>query len=254
MRIILSPSKTMAISGSGISHSVGEVLANRIAMHLAQLSTADIMKFLKLKEDKAIALKNLYRDFNQAAFGIAGSSFTGLAFKSLDWNSLSDDAKEFSANHLVILSGLYGILRPTDMVKAYRLDFENRIFKNISNDEWESFEEIVSEPISKHNLTSLWAPIINRELAMDDLIINLASKEYSAAVNHPNMHTVIFEDFKGGKWKQMSTSSKKMRGAMARFILENKILKIEGLPDFINGYKLHKQVSKVITYRKIIEA
>ena len=80
-------------------------------------------------------------------------------------------------------------------------------------------------------------------------LINLASKEYSTVMNHPNVYTVIFEEFKNGKWKQLSTMSKQRRGKLARYVVEQEIRDIDELPNDFQGFvKLAED--KIIKYRK----
>lgn len=162
-------------------------------------------------------------EFKQAVYAFNGDVYTGL-----DAYSLSEEATLAMQEKLLILSGLYGILRPTDSIEPYRLEMGTKM------------------PIAEvKNLHDYWKPIVskylNKEVSQEDIIVNLASNEYFGAVDTKKINaTIITPDFKElreGKLKVVSFFAKKARGLMTRFILENNINDIDGLKQFnAEGY------------------
>jgi len=160
-----------------------------------------------------------------AVFAFRGEVFTGL-----DIDSFSKEELDYTQNHLRILSGLYGLLRPMDIILAYRLEMGTKI--SIGN---------------KKNLYAFWGDEITNHLnealtqQKDDILINLASNEYFKSLNlkklNAQIFTPIFKDNKNGQYKVISFFAKKARGQMLRFILKNKISNPEDLKHFEeNGY------------------
>lgn len=249
MKVVLAPSKTMQLSGVGETKPFNLGITKVLVEHMQDISEEDLRQSLKIKEDKAKEVKKLYLNFANAQTAMAAEAFTGLAFKNLDWKSLSAKAKAFGKENLLIFSGLYGILRPCDIVKLYRLDFENRVFKNITAEKEAEFIKISGTNLNKLTLSNLWKSSINEFLQNEDFIINLASKEYSVVIDHPLVYTVIFEEFRNGKWKQLSTMSKQMRGKLARCILQNEMSAIDELPEVFEGFEKLVE-NRIIKYRK----
>ena len=170
-----------------------------------------------------------FRDWNadfdfsnarQALFAFKGDVYTGL-----DAYHLKDQDIDFAQQHLRMLSGLYGLLRPLDLMMPYRLEMGTKL-KNIRG----------------HNLYEFWGSIItdqiNQDLAEIDakVLVNLASDEYYKSVNEKKIQAEIvkpvFLDQKNGKYKVISFYAKKARGLMARYLIENKLSQVEQLKAF----------------------
>ncbi|MDY6798933.1 MAG: peroxide stress protein YaaA, partial [Pseudomonadota bacterium] len=159
----------------------------------------------------------------------AALAFNGDVYTGLDARSFSDKEFEFVQRHLRILSGLYGILRPLDLMQPYRLEmgtrFENRRGKD---------------------LYAFWGSRITDELnrllkADDGVLINLASNEYFKSVHKKELDARVitpqFKDWKNGQYKMISFYAKKARGLMCRYAIQNGITKAEDLKDFnLDGY------------------
>ncbi len=163
-------------------------------------------------------------DPRPAIYAFAGDTYTGLAAKSLD-----ADALDWARGHLRILSGLYGVLRPFDALQAYRLEMGSRLHS----------------PRGK-SLYDYWGDRIGRTLAADAqavgsrVLVNCASTEYfgavdAAALGLPVITPVFLDSTEEREAKIISFHAKKARGAMARFILENRITDAKGLCDFTTG-------------------
>lgn len=219
MKIILSPSKTKALNGVATKAPADAALTKRIAAHLAAMPVAALGKALKVDDEKAMQWHTFYENFDTAPTGAAALSYSGLAFKNLNWAGLDPKAAAFGEDHVCILSALYGPLTPSTAITAYRLDFENKVFSK-------------GEP----SLYDLWQPVIQCALMDEDWILNLASKEYSEAVSNPRMITIEFLECKKGQWKQWSTSSKQMRGRLAHYMVANQCTKLDELPLALDGF------------------
>lgn len=167
----------------------------------------------------------------QAVYAFDGDVYTGL-----DVYSLPEEKLAVLQDKLRILSGLYGLLKPLDLMQAYRLEMGTSI------------------PIGKSkNLYEFWKPIItkalNSELQKDELFINLASNEYFSAVETKTLKVPIitpeFKDYKDGKLKMISFFAKKARGLMVRYIIDTNAETIEDLKGFnYEGYAFDSNLSK----------
>ena len=223
MKIVLSPSKTKTITNAAsntVNHAVRDGqfqphLTQEIIKHVQSLDVTALGKALKLKDDKAQALFDFYQSFESQPVGIACESYDGIAFKYLDWQNLSEEAKAFGESHLVVMSALYGVVEPTMGVRDYRLDMVDKV---------------------GINLYDIWGETVDAYFHKEDWILNLASKEYAKMVNHPKVVTIEFWELRGDTFKQMSTSSKMSRGVMAHECLTRQVKHVRDLPREINGF------------------
>lgn len=162
-------------------------------------------------------------------------AFTGEVFRSIDMNSLAENKHPLLQERLRILSGLYGLLKPLDLIQPYRLEMGTRL-----------------QVGRKENLYKFWgntlANALNEELLEGELFINLASSEYFKAVPKKvlkvPMITPVFKDFKNGQYKTIMTFAKKARGLMVRYLIDNNIETLEGLKGFhTGGYGFSEEMS-----------
>jgi cytoplasmic iron level regulating protein YaaA (DUF328/UPF0246 family) len=168
-------------------------------------------------------------------------AFKGDVYTGLDAESFSEADFSFAQQHLRILSGLYGVLRPLDLLEPYRLEMGTRL-KTASGD----------------NLYQFWGDRItaalNEELkTSDDVVVNLASNEYFKAVQpkalNARLITPVFKDFKNGQYKIISFYAKKARGLMSRYIIQNRIDAPEAIKAFdLEGYYFSPEQSKGDTW------
>lgn len=155
-------------------------------------------------------------------------AFNGDVYVGLDAYSMSDDDLLFAQDHLRILSGLYGLLRPLDLIQPYRLEMGTKFVNAGGKD-----------------LYAFWgdklAKLLNQQLKKldSDVLINLASNEYFKAVDSKALQaeviTPVFKDYKSGKYKVVSFFAKKARGLMSAYIIKNKLTKPEQLKKFNSG-------------------
>ena len=164
-------------------------------------------------------------------------AFTGDVYQGLDPDSLSNDDFQYAQKHLRILSGLYGVLKPLDLIQAYRLEMGTKFVNQSGKNLYEFWGETLNQHVAK-------------ELAKQDnsVLVNLASNEYFKALKAKSLDnriiTPTFKDFKNGQYKMISFFAKKARGLMTRFIIQNQIDHPEGLKDFnLEGYYFDKKSS-----------
>ncbi|WP_375203569.1 peroxide stress protein YaaA [Hyphococcus sp.] len=168
----------------------------------------------------------------------AALAFNGDVYLGLDAASLSNDDLSFAQDHVRILSGLYGLLRPLDAIQPYRLEMGSRL-----------------KTPRGANLYDFWGDKISREIDKavkahkDPTVVNLASNEYFGAVDRKALKapvvTPVFKDVKDGEAKIISFFAKRARGMMARWAAENRIERAEDLKDFaVEGYAFRPGDSK----------
>ncbi len=167
----------------------------------------------------------------------AGLAFDGDVYWGLEAHSLADDALAYAQDHLRILSGLYGVLRPMDAIQPYRLEMGTRM----ANARGKSLYEFWGDRIADR----LEADLRGHD---DKTVVNLASTEYFKAVDTKALgRTVIgakFLNVKDGKPRSLMYYAKYARGAMARWIMENRVDRAEGLKDFnAGGYAIDAAAS-----------
>ena len=163
-------------------------------------------------------------------------SFTGEVYRGLDAASLSDTDIQYAQKSIRVLSGLYGILKPLDGISPYRLEMGTR-FSAMKN---------------QKNLYEYWGDqltnSLDAELDESDVIINLASKEYSKAIKLKSLSqkviTPVFKDFKNGKLKTIMMYAKRARGSMARYIVQHKIQDNSDLKSYnVDSYSYDENLS-----------
>ncbi|MFT6746582.1 MAG: cytoplasmic iron level regulating protein YaaA (DUF328/UPF0246 family) [Glaciecola sp.] len=211
----------------------------RLAKTLKKLSVKNIGNLMSLSLELASLNHDRYQKFEieqtNKVSKPAAFIFNGEAYAGLDVHSFSQKELSFANNHLRIISGLYGLLKPLDFIQPYRLEMGTRL------------------PVGKNkNLYEFWnkdiCNDINDSISKDDIIINLASNEYFKAAKSkylkPRIITPVFKDFKNGEFKTIMVYAKKSRGQMSRFIIQNEITDPEMLKNYdVNGYQFNDNLS-----------
>lgn len=244
MIVLLSPAKTLDFSPVDIqTFSQPRLLkdSEKLVKILKKKSTASIQALMKISEKIAALNVERYRQFSipfttenakPSIFAFKGDVYVGLEADDFDEQDLS-----FAQNHLRILSGLYGLLRPLDLMQSYRLEMGTKL----KNGRYKNLYEFWG-----NRITSL----INEDLknANSKTVLNLASKEYFSSVNpkglNANLVTVHFKEQRGDTLKVIAFNAKKARGAMAKQIIKYKITKAEDLkPLVVNDYIFNENLS-----------
>ena len=160
-------------------------------------------------------------------------AFKGDVYSGIDASSMSQDELEFAQDNLRMISGLYGVLRPLDLIAPYRLEMSTKLVNEMGN-----------------NLYQFWGDKISRVINEDEseVIINLASNEYFKAIDKKSLNAeiinIIFKENKGGEYKVIGIYAKRARGLMARYMIDNKVLSPEGLKNFsLEGYRYRDNLS-----------
>ena len=247
MLILLSPAKGQNFEPSQTAVHVSEPRllskSNELIEILRLYSPDELMTLMNVSEKignlTAERFASFTTPFNELNAKPAGFAFSGDVYKGLAIDEFTESDLEFAQNHLRILSGLYGVLRPLDLIQPYRLEMGTRLDTKAGSDLYQYWGSSISE--------SLMADLEEHE---DDLVINLASNEYFKAVSasgiHTNINTPVFKDFKNGKYKIISFFAKNARGAMARWIVKEKVKKAIDLVNFReDGYEYNEELSEV---------
>ena len=200
---------------------------------------AQIASLMKLSDKLSLLNVSRYQEWQQshtqdnsrpAVYTFMGDVYTGL-----DAYSLSVEDIAYAQKNLRILSGLYGLLKPLDLMQAYRLEMGTKLTNNRGS-----------------NLYQFWGDIIvdklNSELEDGELVVNLASNEYFKAVNKKKLATRLispnFLDEKNGQFKVISFYAKKARGLMARYLIENRCQTLADIQAFdLAGYRYDPEQS-----------
>jgi len=245
LKIVISPAKSLDFESKlpTEAHSEASFLkeSKKINRLLKKESPKELSKLMKIS-DKLSEL-NWQRNqdwklpFTNENARPAVYTFNGDVYTGLDVYNLPKEKIGQLQNSLRILSGLYGVLKPLDLMQAYRLEMGTKF------------------PVGDaKNLHSYWRPIVtkklNSELEEGELFVNLASNEYFAAVDVKTLKspviTPIFKDWKNDKLKVISFFAKKARGSMVRYIIDTEAQSIEDLKGFnYEGYSFSEEYSKL---------
>jgi cytoplasmic iron level regulating protein YaaA (DUF328/UPF0246 family) len=245
MLSVISPAKTLDFDSPPTTRrsTQPEFLEQAAALvaDARQLEPSDIRSLMGVSEN--IAELNHRRFMNwQQPFSLDNAKQAILAFKGdvytgLEAETLSAAQLAFAQKHLRILSGLYGLLRPLDLMQPYRLEMGLKFANSGGGNLYEFWGDRISESLNRQ-LRRSGSPVL----------LNLASNEYFKSV-HPGaldgeVITPVFKDLKGGKYRVISFFAKKARGQMARFIIEGEITDVAALKKFrAGGYRYNSSMS-----------
>jgi len=172
------------------------------------------------------------KNARQAMFAFKGDVYTGLDAYSMDEKSI-----HFAQDHLLILSGLYGLLRPLDLMQPYRLEMGTKLNTSAGKNLYEFWDLQITEAINKQ-----------LKAIKSDTLVNLASNEYFKSVKAKDIKgqiiTPAFKDYKDGQYKMIGFYAKKARGLMARYLIDNELSDPEQLKAFDSeGYCYNPNLS-----------
>ncbi|WP_127959978.1 peroxide stress protein YaaA [Serratia microhaemolytica] len=238
MLIIISPAKTLDYQSPLATQrfTQPELLAQseQLIRYCRQLTPAQIASLMSISDKLAGLNAARFADW-QPVFNLHNARQAVLAFKGdvytgLQAEDFSEDDFDFAQQHLRILSGLYGVLRPLDLMMPYRLEMGIKLVTPHGSDLYQFWQQTITEKLN-HAL----------QQQGDEFIINLASDEYFKSVHAQKLDGVvikpIFLDQKQGKFKVISFYAKKARGLMSRFIIKNRLTTREQLTGFnLAGY------------------
>lgn len=249
MLMVISPAKTLDYSGADYPHFTvpevlekSEVLVNQLSTY-EPLQLSDLMKI----SDKLAALnRQRYQDFEtpftpenakQALLVFNGDVYRGIRVSEYD-----DEDLAFAQKHLRILSGLYGVLRPLDLMQPYRLEMGTKLKTEKGKNLYEFWGTQIAELINEA-LVSAAAPCL----------VNLASNEYFKSIDRQVLKAKVlnlaFKENKSGVYKIVAIHAKRARGLMVDFAIRNRVENVEQLKDFdAAGYRFEKDESAPDTW------
>jgi len=243
MKIIISPAKSLNFETKtpvkeytqpiflAQAERLNKILKKKSARVLSKLmSISDNLGSLNYERNQEWNLPFTPENAKQAIF-----AFTGEVYRGLDVNTMPKEKLPQLQDKLRILSGQYGLLKPMDLMQAYRLEMSTKLKVG-----------------TKINLYQFWGNTItkalNDELEEDEIFVNLASNEYYKVIKPKELKvpviTPVFKDFKNGEYKTIMTFAKLARGQMVRYIIENDIDTIDDLKGFnVGGYGFDANLS-----------
>ncbi|MEH6644421.1 peroxide stress protein YaaA [Sulfitobacter sp.] len=246
MLVVISPAKRLDWAERDVTTTAPDFQedAVRLVKTARNLTLGDIKSLMSLSDDLAKLNRDRFKAFEEtpstdltrpAALAFAGDTYQGLEVDSLDADELA-----FAQEHLRILSGLYGVLRPLDAIQPYRLEMGSRLKTRRGKNLYEYWGSDLSRALNAQ-----------AEATDSDVLVNCASQEYFGAVDLEALKLRVItpqfmEDKGDGKGpKIVSFFAKKARGAMARFVMQNRISDTDGLFDFdTGGYAYTPSLSK----------
>lgn len=245
MITIISSTKSLDMDREfSVSDGTEPVFSNealKLAGVLNTYSKEELMKAMKISEKLAEVNLKRYEEliYNKGIKKEALFSFSGEVYKAMQPFLYSEEQVEFAQSHLRILSGLYGVLRPLDKIKEYRLEMATKL-----------------KPFEEKDLYSYWTNKITENVLSDleghesRIILNLASLEYSKTIDRDKLKNVEifdveFKENKNGQFKIVGTYAKKARGTMASYIIKNSIDSIDEVKQFQEEeYTFNAELSK----------
>lgn len=247
--ILISPAKTLDFEtpASIKRFSQPDFLSDteKLVEQLRQLSASEISSLMKISDKLGELNRDRFQtwqpDFNDTNAKQALLAFQGDVYQGMNVDRFEAGDFDFAQEHLRILSGLYGLLRPLDLIQPYRLEMGTKLAHSKLN-------------LSADTLYEFWADKLTRAIDQQleqldqKIVINLASNEYFKAVNPKllkgDIITPVFKDWKNGKYKIISFYAKKARGMMAAYIIRHRLENIEDLKDFADaGYGYNDELS-----------
>tara|TARA_R110002124_G_scaffold233406_1_gene398784 strand:+ start:169011 stop:169787 length:777 start_codon:yes stop_codon:yes gene_type:complete len=245
MLAIVSPAKKLNFTDDFQSTPVSQpIFMDEIQSLIAIMKTksqADLMQLMHISENLATLNHSRFQNFadqfdvetaRQAVYLFQGDTYVGLQAENFSAEEL-----DYAQQHFAILSGLYGLLRPLDMMQPYRLEMGTKL----ANGHGEDLYSFWRGKLTSYIETAL-------KTHKNPYIINLASAEYIKAINAKSFGdkfiTCHFKEDRGGQLKTIGLMAKRARGAMARYIVQNKIDTPEGLKSFTtDGYAYTPELS-----------
>ncbi len=243
MKILLSPAKSLDYKSDlpTLETSVGCFLneaqyLNNILKEKSPKDLSELMGIssglgeLNYQRNNSWSLPFSSKNARQSIY-----AFSGDVYRGLDSYTIDADKIDFMQNSVRIISGLYGLLKPLDLIQPYRLEMGTKMPVGDNKNLYEYWRQKITNQL-------------NSELSDDEPVLNLASNEYFKAIDSKvvktDIYTANFKQLKNGEYKTIAIFSKKARGMMTRFIIDNNITDINDLKSFnYDGYMFHESLS-----------
>jgi cytoplasmic iron level regulating protein YaaA (DUF328/UPF0246 family) len=234
MLVVISPAKKLNWSTQAVASSRPEFgkEAISLARTARNLGLGELQKLMDISPDLARLNRDRFRSFlaepSESDVRPAALAFDGDTYQGLEAGSLDPDEMAWAQDHLRILSGLYGILRPLDAIQPYRLEMGSRLRTRRGKSLYDYWGDSLAKALNRA-----------AEAVGASILVNCASQEYFGAVATkalvPQVVTPSFLEDKDGQTRTVSFFAKRARGAMARFVVQNRVTDATALQDFDNG-------------------
>ena len=246
MLIVVSPAKKLdfesPVATEKFTQSTLLAHSEELIKRCIKLTPADLSSLMGISDQlaglNAARFGEWSLPFTPANARQAVLAFSGDVYTGLQASEFSEESFDFAQSHLRILSGLYGLLKPLDLIQAYRLEMGTKLDNERGTNLYQFWGDIITENLNEAI-----------EAQGDKVLINLASTEYFKSVKKKSVNadiiTPAFKDWKNGQYKIISFFAKKARGLMANYIIENKITSLDDLKRFNSaGYEYSEELSK----------
>ena len=243
MKILLSPAKSLDYKSKlptlktteacflNEAEHLNSVLRRKTPKDLSQLmSISPSLSQLNYERNMSWSLPFSSENSRQSIYAFSGDVYRGLNAYTIENNKI-----DFMQNSVRIISGLYGLLKPLDLIQPYRLEMGTKMHVDVHKNLYEFWRKKITNQL-------------NNELNFDEPVLNLASNEYFKAIDSKviksEIYSVNFKQLKNGEYKTIAIFSKRARGMMTRYIIDNNISNITDLKLFdYDGYMFHKSLS-----------
>ena len=243
MKILLSPAKSLdyksdlptlkTSEGCFLNEAqyLNNILKEKSPKDLSQLmGVSSSLGELNFQRNNSWSLPFSPKNARQSIY-----AFSGDVYRGLDSYTIDEGEIDFMQNSIRIISGLYGLLKPLDLIQPYRLEMGTKMPVDDNKNLYEYWRQKITNQL-------------NKELSNDEPVLNLASNEYFKAIDRKvvktDIYTANFKQLKNGEYKTIAIFSKKARGMMTRFIIDNNITHINDLKSFnYDGYMFHESLS-----------
>lgn len=240
MLVVVSPAKKLdmrAMNGTAPTRPAFQNDANHLAGIARDLTVKQLQKLMGISENLAVLNADRFEKFGQMETKPAALAFAGDTYQGLEAATLDAEEMAWAQDHLRILSGLYGLLRPLDLIEPYRLEMGSKLKTDRGKTLYDFWGDQISKALNTQALE-----------VQTETLVNCASQEYFGAVDKaalsPKIITPVFMEEKNGAAKIVSFYAKKARGAMARYIVQRRLTDPEGLKDFdAGGYRFRADLS-----------
>lgn len=245
MLTVISPAKTLDFDTPLLTDEFTQPAhleqSRQLIKHLQKFSASDVSSLMSVSDNIANLnvdrFKHWKTPFSPVNARQALFTFKGDVYIGLDAFTMSERNISFAQNHLRILSGLYGLLRPLDLMQAYRLEMGTRLDTDQGSNLYQFWDSRITTAINEE-LSAMESPVL----------VNLASNEYFKSIKPKAINgqiiTPIFKEYHKGTYKIISFYAKKARGLMSRYLIDNEITDIEAIKDFnLEGYGFDESLS-----------
>ena len=243
MKILLSPAKSLDFKSQLPTDKSSSICFEKEAQYLNSILRSKNPKELSdlMSISSKIADLNYERNHSWSFPFTANNArqavyaFSGDVYRGLDAYTIDNDKIDFMQNSVRIISGLYGLIKPLDLIQPYRLEMGTKLAFDSNKNLYDFWRKKISDEL-------------NDDLVEDEPVLNLASNEYFKAIDKKviktNIYSANFKQFKNGEYKTIAIFSKRARGMMTRYAIENKIREINDLKSFnYDGYIFDENLS-----------